>query len=198
MKKKLRLVIILGLVLTLIFCFISSVENVSLEFCKYDVNNTLNSMLCQVLFDYTSKNKELINSICEYSTQDGKIKSINVNSHSVSLVSSEISKNLLQAITSLENDDFGIPIGNAFGLAILSGRGFKLKIKTVPIGNIAMNTESMFVSAGINQTLFKLVLNIRCAYQALSPFAESKGELAFSYTLCEAVIVGDVPELYLN
>ena len=80
----------------------------------------------------------------------------------------------------------------------LSGKVPKIKIKTVPLGKIACDTESQFISAGINQTLFRLILKISLAYEVLAPFTRESSELTFTYTLCETIIVGDVPRLYLN
>lgn len=198
MRKKLLLLAVLLAALIIGIRFTANFDAAAHQFCKYDVNNALNAELSRQLLLFTLENKELQESVCSYDRSGGTLRSITVNPHAVSTITAMISSRLIETVRNFGESGFGMPLGNATGMITLSGKGPKIKIKTVPLGNIACDTESLFISAGINQTHFKLVLKITCAYEALAPFAKESGELCFTYTLCETVIVGDVPQLYLN
>lgn len=198
MRKKIKLLALLLIVAFICTKITANFKAVAHQFCKYDVNNALNAELYRQILDFAIENRTIQNSICNFGMQNGAIKSISVNSYAVSVMSAEICSILIESIREFGNSDFGIPLGSVTGFITLSGKGPKIKIKTVPLGNIACDTESQFISAGINQTHFKLVLKITCAYEASAPFASESGQLSFSYTLCEAIIVGDVPQLYFE
>ncbi len=198
MRKKLIFAATLIVIIAMSIRMTANFDTAAHQFCKYDVGNALNAEISRQLLMFTIENKELQQSICSYDRSGGTLRSISVNPHVVSTITAMISNRLIETVRNFGESGFGMPLGNATGMITLSGKGPKIKIKTVPLGNIACDTESQFISAGINQTHFKLVLKITCAYEALAPFARESGELCFTYTLCETVIVGDVPQLYLN
>lgn len=198
MRAKIKITAVLLILALLAVKAVANFKTAAHQFCKYDVNNALNLEINRQVLNFIVENKSLQSNICSFDRQDGVIKSINVDSYAVSYITAQICENLISAISEFGNSGFGMPLGNATGLLTLSGKGPKIKIKTVPLGNIAYDTESQFISAGINQTLFKLVLKITCAYETLAPFSKESGQLYFTYTLCEAVIIGDVPQLYLH
>lgn len=198
LKKKFRIFLVSVLLIILALKLLSNFDTVAHQFCKYEVNNSLNFVLSKKILDFSYEQRETQKQLCTYHLTGDKITGINVDSYSVSIISAKLTNMLVQAVSNFGNDSFGIPLGNITGLMTLSGKGPKIKIKTVPLGNIACDTESQFVSAGINQTLFRLVLKINMAYEVLAPFTRESGEFSFTYTLCETIIVGDVPRLYLN
>ena len=65
-------------------------------------------------------------------------------------------------------------------------------------GTVTADLHSEFLSAGINQTLHRLVLNVDVPLSILLP--GSRGNTVAKVTVCvaETVIVGRVPDTYLN
>lgn len=58
--------------------------------------------------------------------------------------------------------------------------------------------KSEFSSAGINQTLHRIYLQIKCNVVILTPFSSVDESITSQVLLAEAVIVGDVPATYYN
>ncbi len=91
-----------------------------------------------------------------------------------------------------------IPIGTFTGLNFLSGRGAKVNFKLVPIGSILSTFKSDFKSVGINQTLHTLSIVIEATVTIIMPLASDKIEFDTEIIVCENLIVGKVPSVYLS
>lgn len=66
------------------------------------------------------------------------------------------------------------------------------------IGNIETDLKSEFRAAGINQTLHRIYLEIRCNVIILTPFQTIEEPVINQVLLAEGVIVGEVPNSYYN
>ena len=89
-------------------------------------------------------------------------------------------------------------MGTLTGSKFLSGRGPKVNFKITSIGNIETKLNSEFSSAGINQTLHRIYLQIKCKVEILTPFNCVDEEITNQVLLAEAVIVGNIPNTFYN
>ncbi|HBR30977.1 MAG TPA: sporulation protein YunB, partial [Clostridiales bacterium] len=64
-----------------------------------------------------------------------------------------------------------------------------------PLGTVASEIRSDFKSAGINQSLHRIMLEFKICVSLLSPFASSSSEFVSSLCIAETVIVGEVPNV---
>lgn len=81
---------------------------------------------------------------------------------------------------------------------MFSGRGPGVKIRISSIGNIDTNLKSEFTAQGINQTLHRIYLNVKCNVSILTPFRDLEREMENQVLLAENVIVGHIPDTYYN
>lgn len=58
--------------------------------------------------------------------------------------------------------------------------------------------KSEFTSQGINQTLHRIYLNVKCRVNILTPFQDLEKEITNQVLLAENVIVGRIPNTYYN
>ena len=124
---------------------------------------------------------------------DNRITSIHVQTNRIDRFVSEVTEDLLNAILSFDCSEYGIPLGNLFGLIIFSGKGPLIRVKPVLLGSIANEVKSEFFDAGINQTLHRITLNYAVTIQYLSPIHSVSNTISISISLAETVIVGEVP-----
>ena len=66
------------------------------------------------------------------------------------------------------------------------------------IGNLDTDLRSEFISAGINQTVHKIYLQVECNVIILTPFNTMEEKITNQVLLAEAVIVGTTPNTYYN
>ncbi len=125
----------------------------------------------------------------------GKVSAIFIDSIKLNLIASELVMTIIESIREIEYGEFAIPIGNAFNSRLFSGRGPKIKIRVVPLGTVASDIKSVFKSAGINQSLHRILLEFRVCVSLMTPFYDSSSEFTASLCIAETVIVGEVPNV---
>lgn len=112
----------------------------------------------------------------------------------ISNVASVIQKDL----DKLDSGDVYIRLGSFTGSKLLSGRGPKVAIKISSVGNVETDFKSEFSSAGINQTLHRVFLEVKCKVSILTPFKTIEEEIINQVILAENIIVGKIPQSYYN
>ena len=91
-----------------------------------------------------------------------------------------------------------IPIGSVTGSRIFAGRGPNINVRIVPVGSVTTEFSSEFENAGINQTRYRVVMKATANVRIVIPTG-SKGVMVDSLIpITEAIIVGEVPEGYVN
>ena len=80
----------------------------------------------------------------------------------------------------------------------MAGRGPAVKIQISSIGTVETDLRSEFTSQGVNQTLHRLYLEVKCKVNILTPFKDTEKEITNQVLLLENVIVGKIPETYYN
>ena len=73
-----------------------------------------------------------------------------------------------------------------------------MKIRISSIGNVETDLRSEFISQGINQTLHRVYLQVKCQVSILTPFDNIEKNITNQVLLAESVIVGNIPSTYYN
>lgn len=103
-----------------------------------------------------------------------------------------------ERFTDLQNEKIQIPIGALTGNRYLAGTGPKIDIKVISRGNIRTKIETEFESKGINQTVYRIYLKLMGEVEILTPYDRIAENIENQVLLVETVIVGNVPNTYLN
>lgn len=128
----------------------------------------------------------------------GNITMISANVIPVNEIISDIAIKIQEELNKTENSKFTIKMGSFIGSRLFSGRGPNIEIKMSTIGNLDTDLKSEFSSAGINQTLHKIYLQVECEVAILTPFHIVEDKIKNQVLLAEAVIVGTTPNTYYN
>ena len=94
--------------------------------------------------------------------------------------------------------DLSIPLGSVLGSDLFSGTGPMVNVRIQPAGNVSTQYKSEFAAAGINQTRHKIVLVINTEVIIILPTASSSVTVSTQITVSETIIVGTVPNNYVN
>ena len=107
----------------------------------------------------------------------------------------------LQAQARLESADaqsVSIPLGAALGIPFLSAAGPRIQVRIVPVSAVSAAFSTEFESAGINQTRHKIYLSLRTTVRLVIPSGARQVSLGSQVLIAESIIVGDVPESYVQ
>jgi sporulation protein YunB len=103
-----------------------------------------------------------------------------------------------EELDALEDKKIEIPIGVLTGNSIFSAKGPRISIKVIPAGSVETDFRSEFISAGINQTKHRIYFLVKTKVSIVVPFTNKTTEVTTSIPIAETVIVGDVPQYYMN
>ena len=129
---------------------------------------------------------------------NGKIQMIKLNIIPVNEIISDVAINIQDELNNLDSTLLEIRLGSFSGIKLLSGMGPKINIRISSIGNIETNLKSEFKSAGINQTLHQIYLEIECEIAVLTPYDSVSEKIKNQILIAESIIVGDIPSSYYN
>ncbi len=130
--------------------------------------------------------------------ESGDVSYIEANSVRINLLSKTMSKVVMSNFLEFAKNPIKIPLGSFSGISILTGVGPKIAFNVNPYGEVYCYFTSAFESAGINQTYHKIYLVISININIVFPFERVKVTSSSEVLLCETLIVGNIPEVYLN
>lgn len=128
----------------------------------------------------------------------GNITMIQANSLEINNLSKDLAQACEERITEYGGVGVTIPMGTFTGVPLLVGRGPRIKVKMTPIGSVVCKFVSHFETAGINQTVHKIYVNIAATVSVVMPLSSRKFQAVQQVLISESVIVGQVPEVYLQ
>lgn len=138
---------------------------------------------------------DLINIVTDSS---GKISMIQANSVQINILSKLINRVTLAQLANYSSSNLQIPLGAFTGISLFSGLGPPVNIDIFPYGDVHCSFLSAFTSAGINQTIHKIYLSVDTSIMVVLPLKTITVQNSGQVVLCESLIVGEIPEVYLN
>ena len=129
---------------------------------------------------------------------DGRITALKTNMSEVNRLKTDILNIINDEILALDTSDIGIPVGSLFLPEFFSGKGLVIPVHILSIRNSDACFSSSFTQAGINQTLHKLTMKVSVDVAVLVLAQTSSFTLSSEVVVAETVIVGAVPNTFLQ
>ena len=129
---------------------------------------------------------------------NGNVVMIKSNVVPINEIISDIPNKIQKKIDEMGRDNVEIAIGSFTGFKLLAGVGPGIKIRISSVGNVQTDLKSEFISQGINQTLHRVYLQVKCEVSILTPFYDIKESINNQVLIMENVIVGHVLNTYYN
>ncbi|HZK02467.1 MAG TPA: sporulation protein YunB [Anaerovoracaceae bacterium] len=127
----------------------------------------------------------------------GKVTLVQANSAKMNSISYDLVWEIQEELKDVEEEKILIPLGSIFGNQILSQTGPKVNLKVHPIGASKIFFKTELTEAGINQTKYKIYLDVINIAKVIVPFSDKQIEVKTTLLIAEAVIVGDIPDSYI-
>lgn len=128
----------------------------------------------------------------------GRITALKTNMSEVNRLKTDILNIINDEILALDTSDIGIPLGSLFLPELLSGKGPAIPVHILSIRNSDANFTSRFSQAGINQTLHQLTMVVSVDVAVLVLGQTSSFTINSEVVVAETVIVGAVPNTFLQ
>ena len=129
---------------------------------------------------------------------NGNIKMMQANSILMNEIASKVALEIQSEMKKIKTTSTYIPIGTALGCPLLAKYGPTIKVSIEPIGTVTVDFGTDFESSGINQTRHRIYLKSTTQVKVVVPLTTSTKEIKTQIPICETIIVGDVPQNYVN
>lgn len=129
---------------------------------------------------------------------NGDLNSIKINATRINAVMQRSVQKTQNGLSDMISSGVNIPVGSVSGITFLSGKGPNLNVAVIPVGAVDARLRSEFSEIGINQTIHKIYLSLDSTIKIIIPGAGNTIKSSSEVLLVESVIIGKVPDTYLN
>lgn len=162
---------------------------------KVDAVNAMNDAVGAVL----KEDKMSFSDLVTLEKNDaGDITAMRTDSYAMNLLKHDVIAECESRLAKLETSRMAIPIGTVLGGPVFTNRGPCFYAKVSPYGNMNAEFSSVFSAAGINQTRLQIRLDVTTYVWVIIASFASSTKVTSSYIVSETVVVGTVPNTYMN
>ncbi len=137
-------------------------------------------------------------SFVEIQKTEDQVFYVELNSAAINLFAARCADASQAKLTQLGKQGIDLPMGTAIGAPLFAGAGPMLRMNFSPEGAVQTHISSEFRSAGINQTLHRVVLTMSVNVAIILPGNVKMDTVTLSMPVAEQIIVGKVPEAYTD
>lgn len=130
--------------------------------------------------------------------QDGSVSMLTTDTIRLNALRTAILEEVVSQLEGIDSHSLGIPFGALTGVDLFSAWGPKLPIQVISVASADGTYRNDFTSAGINQTLHRVLLDITVAARILLPGGIVETQIATPVCVAETVIIGQVPQTFLQ
>ena len=191
--------ILLAISIILFIAFRSRYREVIRELAETQVKNSTSDLTNDAIAKQIAEGTIQYDRIVFFEKDlDGRITALKTNMSEVNRLKTDILNIINDEILALDTSDIGIPLGSLFLPELLSGKGPAIPVHILSIRNSDAVFSSNFVQAGINQTLHQLIMLVSVDVAILVLGQTRAFTVNSEVVVAETVIVGDVPNTFLQ
>lgn len=191
-KKK--LLIILVLILSPILLFQAILLPQVRALCGTAVSNRLEALANKKAYEMLTEGDYSYSDFILLSYDaNGNLRSASVDTVKLNLLKTSLALAVLSELAEKEVS-VSVPLGNMLGLLFFSGRGRELSVTARTAEGMHARFQTVFTTAGINQTRHAIGFSLDFTAYYLLPTGEERIDFSIDVPLGETLIVGEVPE----
>lgn len=152
-----------------------------------------------ILDIYGNENEFNYNQIVDVQKDEsGKITNMSTDTIALNKLATELAIKSQKEIKEVGSVGVKMPLGYITKNNILSYFGPTIVVKMEPIGRVDTSYESVFESAGINQTIHKIYINFNTTIKVILPLQSREVVVKHQVPVSENIIMGEVPRTILG
>ncbi len=179
--------------------FLCVVNPIVVESTRQTISSLSTTAVSNAVYDVLKKNEITYNDIVKITYDDDQnVKMINLDTIQLNALAREFYRVAQIRLDEVGREGVSVPLGTFTGIPFLSGFGPDIKLRLECVGTMTSYFESSFVQSGINQTKHSLYVKLFSSVSLLLPAYKSMVESTTDVLVCECVIVGSVPSVFLG
>lgn len=198
-KFRTALFVVLAIMIALVFYYLRVVCPIVVGLSEEKIRSVATRAVSEVVGDVLSEEGVSYNNLVKISyAENNKIDLIELDTVEVNLLIRKITQGVQDNFDILGHEGIEIALGTFTGIPFLYGLGPNVAVQLVPVGTVSTKIVSKFLSAGINQTLHQVNFEITTGIGMVLPAKTQNFNTMLEVLICESVLVGDVPSVYLQ
>jgi sporulation protein YunB len=130
--------------------------------------------------------------------KDGKVTMLKIDPILMNKLATETTLAIQEELNGIDSKSLKIPFANIFGSQLLANTGPSINVRIQPIGSVKVDYKSAVEAAGINMARHNIYLYVETNIRIIAPFIRNDVGVATHVPISETIIVGEVPESYIN
>ncbi len=189
----------IGLALLSIYLFDGRVRPVVTDLAKSRASNAVTRVINNAVSDtLTAEAISYADIVTLQKDSAGQITALTSDFVTMNRLKTQIMSRVVEQVDTIDTKELGVPLGNLLGLASLSDKGPLLPVRVLSVASAEGDFQNQFSSAGINQSYHRIVLNVEVTVRLLIPGGKVETIVHTQVNVAETVIVGKVPDSYLQ
>ena len=200
LRKLLHFALILGIIILGGFLmFRDRYRDAILELARTQITNGTSDLINDAIDEQIETGNILYDRIVYFEKDlNGRITALKTNISEVNRLKTDILNLINDEILAMDTSHLGVPLGSLFLPEFFSGKGPAIPVEILSIRNSDGSFQSFFTEAGINQTRHQLTMEVLVDVSVLVLGETDSFTVASQVVVAETVIVGDVPDTFLN
>jgi sporulation protein YunB len=192
-------IILLAILLMVVFIlrFLNSkLDVIVADMVEEGVKNTITKMINEAVTQ-SMREGDYKDILSITYTSDGKVQGMVADSIKINLLCADVGARISEKLDALDRFYVEVDVGDVLDdIIIFGGFPYSFSADVVPVGGIETGIESEFLSAGINQTNYRLKMRVKVGVTAIMLITTSTIDISTTVSIAEMLIVGDVPTVY--
>ena len=160
-----------------------------------EISLAVSESIDRTLSEEQVKYSDFVEMSCDAS---GRITSLSFKIAESNAFKHKFISRLCGRLEGIGSDVLSVPIGSLSGILLFSALGPNIHVSVRSVGDVSAVFENEFASAGVNQTRHSVYLKVSVTINLLIPGEIIPVLAEERVCVAETVIVGDVPDTYLN
>lgn len=199
--KLCRIIVAISLVVSIIvtalfFTYDGNFREILMNYAKSVASARVNTILNDAVYDYLGQNGVEYSSLTDFTYSGDTVSSVKYNTVLINRIKSGIVSLIQKKVANQSEISVGVPVGTIIGNSFTYNRGPEIKTDVKISSHVKSKMISSFESAGINQTLHGILLNLDVDIYLVSPWYRTSSNVTSEFIITETIIVGKVPEAY--
>lgn len=128
----------------------------------------------------------------------GEVIYLEVDTSMLAKAQSNLTESINQSLQNKKTFTLSVPLGSLAGWTLFSGLGIPIRVRIFPISAVSGEIFTVLEDCGINQTRHLIEIRVNAKLLVVLPGENTQVETEVTIPLGERVLVGDVPEIYLD
>ena len=160
------------------------------EYSTLAINTCVTDVLTEDGTDYSN--------LIYIQTNENGLSVVRTNMTAINTLKAGLTTSIQKRLSEYDDGKLYIALGTLVGSDVFTGRGPKIEVQLVPVGYVTTAITNEFTSAGINQTLHRIMMSVTGTVTVVMAGYSATSQVTAEFCIAETIIVGAVPQAYTH